>query len=92
MSDMLNNLDTEQYDKHLNSIAQDLFGTDDKELDNDRVRLMNWALTNLLLNKGVITQEEFEKSVSEATIFFKLLKRRYNLQNPDESVDSTENS
>ena len=92
MSDMLNNLDTAQYDKHLNSIAQDLFGTDDKELDNDRVRLMNWALTNLLLNKGVITQEEFEKSVSEATIFFKLLKRRYNLQNPDESVDSTENS
>ena len=89
-SDMLNSLDTHQYDKQLNSIAQDLFGTDDAELDKDRVRLMNWALTNLLLNKGIITQDEFEQSVSEATVFFKLLKRRYKLQNPDESVESTE--
>lgn len=88
--DMLNSLDSQEYDKKLNSIAQDLFGTDDKELDNDRVRLMNWALTSLLLNKGIITPDEFEETVSEATIFFKLLKRRYKLQNPDESVESTE--
>ena len=91
-SDMLNNLDSHEYDKKLNSIAQDLFGTDDSDLDNDRVRLMNWALTNLLLNKGIITQDEFEQSVSEATVFFRLLKRRYRLQNPDDSSDSTETS
>ena len=88
--DMLNSLDSQEYDKKLNSMAQDLFGTNDKELDNDRVRLMNWALTSLLLNKGIITPDEFEETVSEATVFFKLLKRRYKLQNPDESVESTE--
>ena len=84
-------MDTVQYDKALNDISRDLF-TMDKELDSDRVRLMQWALINLLLNKGLITQDEYEKSVEEATAFFKLLRRRYNLQNPDDSVDSTENS
>ena len=88
--EFLNNMDSQEYDKYLNHLSQDLFGTDDSELDNDRVRLMNWALTNLLLNKGIITQQEFEQSVAEATLFFKLLKRRYKLQNPDESVESTE--
>ena len=84
-------MDTVQYDKALNDISRDLF-TMDKELDSDRVRLMQWALINLLLNKGLITQDEYEKSVEEATMFFKLLKRRYRLQNDDDSVDSTENS
>jgi len=49
-------------------------------------------LITLLLNNGLITQAEYEGAVEEATLFFKMLKRRYNLQNPDDSVDSTENS
>ena len=84
-------MDSVQYDKALNDISKDLF-TMDKDLDTERQRLMQWALINLLLNKGLITQDEYEKSVEEATMFFKLLKRRYRLQNDDDSVDSTENS
>ena len=79
-----------EYDDALNDMAKDLFGAD-KELENDRIRLMQWALITLLLNKGVIGHEEFEKQVEEATQFFKLLKRRFKLQNPDDSSDSTEN-
>jgi len=80
-----------QYDDVLNDMAGDLFGAD-KDLENDRIRLMQWALITLLLNKGVIGHEEFEKQVDEATQFFKLLKRRFKLQNPDDTDDSTENS
>ena len=93
MSDLdFTTMDTIQYDNALNEIAKDIFGAKDEELDKERVRLMQWALITLLFNKGLITQDEYEKSVEEATIFFKMLKRRYNLQNPDESVDSTETS
>jgi hypothetical protein len=84
-------LSNAEYDNALNDISKELF-TMDKDLDNDRVRLMQWGLINLLLNKGVITKEEFESSVEEATVFFKLLKRRFKLQNPDDTDDSTENS
>jgi len=81
-----------QYDDILNDMAGDLFGSD-KDLENDRIRLMQWALITLLLNKGVIGHQEFEKQVDEATQFFKLLKRRYELQqNPDNTDDSTENA
>lgn len=93
MSDLdFTTMDTVQYDNALNEIAKDIFGAKDEELDKERVRLMQWALITLLFNKGLITQDEYEKSVEEATLFFKMLKRRYNLQNPDESADSTENS
>ena len=90
MSDLdFTTMDTVQYDNALNEIAKDMFGNEDETLDRERVRLMNWAVVNLLLNKGIITQEEYEQSVEEATIFFKMLKRRYNLQNTD---DNTENA
>ena len=92
MSDLdFTTMDTVQYDNALNEIAKDIFGTKDEELDKERVRLMQWALITLLFNKGLITQDEYEKSVEEATIFFKMLKRRYQLQNSDETDDSTEN-
>ena len=93
MSDLdFTTMDTVQYDNALNEIANDIFGAKDEELDRERVRLMQWALITLLFNKGLITQDEYEQSVEEATIFFKMLKRRYKLQNDDESVDSTETS
>lgn len=78
-----------EYDNALNEIAKELF-TMDKDLDNERVRLMQWGLINLLLTKGFITQDELSSSVDEATQFFKLLKRRNNLKNPKPSSDSTE--
>lgn len=84
-------MDTNDYDLVLNQLSKELF-TEDKELDNDRVRLMNWALVNLLLNKGVITKEEYEDSVNEATMFFKLLKRRYNLQQNQENDENQSDS
>jgi len=86
------NMDTLQYDKALNEIAQDIFGVQDEELDKERVRLMQWALITLLLNKGLITQPEYESAVEEATLFFKMLKRRKRLldenENTSESTDS----
>jgi len=36
-----------EYDNALNDISKELF-TMDKDLDNDRVRLMQWGLINLL--------------------------------------------
>lgn len=85
------NMDINDYDLVLKQLSKELF-TEDKELDNDRVRLMNWALVNLLLNKGVITKEEYEDSVNEATMFFKLLKRRYNLQQNQENDENQSDS
>jgi hypothetical protein len=82
------NMDTVQYDKALNDISRDLF-TLDKDLDTERQRLMQWALINLLLVKGIITQDEYEESVAEATAFFKLLRRRKELL---DNQESTENS
>ena len=86
------NMDTIQYDKALNEIAKDIFGVQDEELDKERVRLMQWALITLLLNKGLITQPEYESAVEEATLFFKMLKRRKRLldenENTSESTDS----
>ena len=86
------NMDTLQYDKALNEIAKDIFGVQDEELDKERVRLMQWALITLLLNKGLITQPEYESAVEEATLFFKMLKRRKRLldenENTSESTDS----
>ncbi|MBW2472872.1 MAG: hypothetical protein JRE18_12430 [Deltaproteobacteria bacterium] len=84
------NMDSVEYDKALNSIAKDIFGNQDEELDKERVRLMQWALINLLINKKIISQEELTDSVSEATLFFKLLKRRNKLQESHNSSDSTE--
>jgi len=81
-------MDTVQYDKALNDISRDLF-TLDKDLDTERQRLMQWALINLLLVKGIITQDEYEESVAEATAFFKLLRRRKELL---DNQESTENS
>jgi hypothetical protein len=80
-------MDSIQYDETLNEISKELF-TMDKELETDRQRLMQWALINLLLNKGLITQEEFTQSVEEATQFFKLLKRRKNLIDNPESTEN----
>ena len=85
------NLTNAEYDQVLNEMANDLFAND-KDLESDRIRLMQWALITLLLNKGVIGQQEFEKQVEEATQFFKLLKRRFKIQNPDNTDDSTENA
>ena len=81
-------MDSQQYDKALNDISRDLF-TLDKDLDTERQRLMQWALINLLLVKGIITQDEYEESVAEATAFFKLLRRRKKLL---DDAESTENS
>ena len=80
-------MDSLEYDKVLNDISQDLF-TMDKELEVDRQRLMQWALINLLLNKGIIAQDEYQKSVEEATAFFKLLRRRKNLLDNPESTEN----
>ena len=81
-------MDSFQYDKALNDISKELF-TMDKELETDRQRLMQWALINLLINKGLITQDEFTASVEEATQFFHMLRRRKKIL---DDAESTKNS
>lgn len=80
------NMSTQQYDESLNEIAKELF-TDDKELDQERTRLTTWAIANLLISKGLITEAEYEKSVEEATTFFKLLKRRHRILKDSEQSE-----
>lgn len=65
-------------DKLFNSLAKDLFKIDFKNTEFHFVMLS--ALLMLLLNKGVITEEEFAAATEEAGTAFKLMKYRNDLQ------------
>lgn len=84
-------MDSVTYDQVLNEISKELFSAHN-DLDNDRVRLMLWALVSLLFNKNLITKEEYEESVNEATLFFNLLKRRHKLQQNSETEEESADS
>jgi len=71
-------------DNALNKLAKDLFKIDFENTEFHFVMLS--ALISLLLNKGIITEAEFEKETQEASTAFKLFKYRAELQ--DKSDDS----
>jgi len=70
-------------DEALNNLAKDLFKID---FDNSEFHfVMLSALISLLLNKGIMTEAEFEKETQEASTAFKLFKYRNQLQKSDDS-------
>jgi hypothetical protein len=74
-------------DTQLNNLAKNLFEID---FDNNEFQfVMLSSLISLLLDKGIISEEEFEKSTSETGTAFKLFKHRNKLQeNSENSVES----
>ncbi len=74
-------------DKELNSLASSLFEIDFE--NNEFLFVMLTSLISLLLDKGVISEAEYEKTTSETGTAFKLFKHRDKLQKSSEnSVES----
>ena len=74
-------------DVELNNLAKNLFQIDFN--NNEFQFVMLSSLISLLLDKGIISEEEFEKSTSETGTAFKLFKHRNKLQeNSENSVES----
>lgn len=74
-------------DVELNNLAKNLFEIDFN--NNEFQFVMLSSLISLLLDKGIISEEEFEKSTSETGTAFKLFKHRNKLQ--ENSENSVEN-
>lgn len=65
-------------DREINQIAKDFFEIDFENSEFHVVMLS--SLISLLLNKGIITEEEYEREVDSTGTAYKLLKHRNNLQ------------
>ncbi len=77
-------------DLELNNLAKNLFQID---FDNNEFQfVMLSSLISLLLDKGIITEEEFEKSTSETGTAFKLFKHRNKLQENSENAVQNDQS
>lgn len=77
--------DLGQRDKVFNNIAKDLFKIDFENTEFHFVMLS--SLLAVLIEKGVITEDEFAKATHETGEAFKLMKFRNNLNNvQDEEV------
>ena len=77
-------------DAELNNLAKNLFQIDFE--NNEFLFVMLTSLISLLLDKGVITEEEFEASTSETGTAFKLFKHRNKLQKNSENSEQNEES
>lgn len=77
-------------DAELNDLAKNLFQIDFE--NNEFLFVMLTSLISLLLDKGVITEEEFEASASETGTAFKLFKHRNKLQQNSENSEQNEES
>ncbi len=70
--------DLQQRDQLYNDIAKDLFKIDFENTEFHFVMLS--SLLSLLIQKGVISEDEFAKATQETGEAFKLMKFRNNLQ------------
>lgn len=71
--------------KQLDSLAKQLFAID---MDNNEFHfVLLSSLISLLLDKGVITEEEFSKVTDETTQSFKALKMRNSMKKEVEKGD-----
>lgn len=71
--------------KQLDSLAKQLFAID---MDNNEFHfVLLSSLISLLLDKGVITEEEFSKVTDETTQSFKALKMRNSMKKEVEKSD-----
>jgi hypothetical protein len=71
--------------KQLDSLAKQLFAID---MDNNEFHfVLLSSLISLLLEKGIITEEEFSKVTDETTQSFKALKMRNSMKKEVEKSD-----
>lgn len=77
-------------DEELNNLATNLFKIDFE--NNEFLFVMISSLISLLLDKGVITEQEFENSTSETGTAFKLFRHRSKLQENSENSEQNEES
>jgi hypothetical protein len=70
--------DLQQRDQLYNDIAKDLFKIDFENTEFHFVMLS--SLLSLLIQKGVVSEDEFAKATQETGEAFKLMKFRNNLQ------------
>ncbi len=70
--------DLQQRDQLYNDIAKDLFKIDFENTEFHFVMLS--SLLSLLIQKGVISEDDFAKATQETGEAFKLMKFRNNLQ------------
>ena len=82
-----NDLDPLVRDKAYNDLAKDLFKIN---LDNPEfLFVMYSSLLSLLLEKNIITEQEFAESTEKTGQSFKLMKYRKNLQEQSENAPDT---
>lgn len=74
-------MDQSEIEKTYNKIAEKLFKIDYE--NNEFNFIMLSSLLSLLIQKGVITEEEFAKATKETGEAFKLMKFRNNIHNTD---------
>jgi len=77
---------TFERDKLFNDLAKDLFKIDFENTEFHFVMLS--SLISLLLDKGIISEEEFAKSTEETGAAFKLFKYRNSLQKSDQNENT----
>ena len=71
--------------KQLDSLAKQLFAID---MDNNEFHfVLLSSLISLLLEKGIVTEEEFSKVTDETTQSFKALKMRNSMKKEVEKGD-----
>ena len=71
--------------KQLDSLAKQLFAID---MDNNEFHfVLLSSLISLLLEKGIVTEEEFSKVTDETTQSFKALKMRNSMKKEVEKSD-----
>lgn len=73
MNNPLNSVNPFVRDREMNQIAKDFFEMEHPQETKD---LMFFGVLSLLLDKGILTEEELTQKVEEATTFYKILKRR----------------
>jgi len=64
-------------DKLLNDISSNVFSTDNKDKE---LTVLLWAISNLLIEKGVITVDELHEHKYSAGEFYETLKNIYDNQ------------
>ena len=77
---------TNMSDPQLNNLAKNLFSKIDFD-NNEFVFVMFYSLISILLDKGVVTREEFEDATKDTGSTFKILKQLNKLQENSENTD-----
>lgn len=80
-------LGVNERDVEFNELAKEFFKRDSEKASWEQVRVLLWGALNLLLEKELISKEELDKSVQDATMFYNLLHRRYKILEENGQLD-----